>query len=225
MPNHDQILETLKSIADADKVIGMQAYMKNQFLYIGVQTNQRREATLKSLTQHAFPAEIDWEFVEACWTNPYREMQYVALDYLGRNVQLLLPDHLPQLKKLIIEKSWWDSVDGIVGFVGAIVQRNPDLKTLMVAWSLDENLWVRRTAIEHQLSLKEKTDTDLMELILVNNFGSKEFFINKAIGWALRDYAWTNPGWVKSFIDRHQNRMATLSIREGGKHLERLLPA
>jgi 3-methyladenine DNA glycosylase AlkD len=90
---------------------------------------------------------------------------------------------------------------------------------LMLKWSVDEDFWVRRVAIDHQLGRKEKTNTDLLEKILTNNFGSKEFFINKAIGWALRDYSKTNPDWVRYFIGKYKNKMDKLSIREGSKYI------
>jgi len=89
----------------------------------------------------------------------------------------------------------------------------------MLKWSVDEDFWVRRVAIDHQLGRKEKTNTDLLEKILTNNFGSKEFFINKAIGWALRDYSKTNPDWVRYFIGKYKNKMDKLSIREGSKYI------
>ncbi len=110
-------------------------------------------------------------------------------------------------------------MDSIVHLVGVLVQKHPELKELMVAWSLDGNLWIRRTAIEHQLAMKKKTDTELMEIILTNNFGSKEFFINKAIGWVLREYSKTDPGWVRGFLERHRPEMANLSIREAEKYI------
>ena len=89
----------------------------------------------------------------------------------------------------------------------------------MRAWSTEDDFWVRRIAIDHQLLRKDRTNTELLETILVNNFGSHEFFINKAIGWALRDYSKTNPDWVRNFIDRHRDQMAALSIKEGSKYI------
>ncbi|MGB4596295.1 MAG: DNA alkylation repair protein [Anaerolineaceae bacterium] len=219
MPDYSQILASLIAIANPEKVPGMKAYMKNQFEYLGVQTPASRQVLNHLLPKHQSAEEIDWEFVEECWADPHRELQYAALSYLARNVNLLNEMHIPQLKELILDKSWWDTVDSIVPMVGSIVQKNPELKALMINWSLDNNIWIRRTSIEHQLSFKTKTDTDLLEVILINNFGSKEFFINKAIGWALRDYSWTNPGWVRDFIERHRSEMAPLSIREGGKYV------
>lgn len=89
----------------------------------------------------------------------------------------------------------------------------------MLEWSKDEDFWLRRTAIDHQLCRKDKTNTELLEKILVNNFGSDEFFINKAIGWSLRDYSKTNPEYVKAFISKYSDQMANLSIKEASKYL------
>ena len=89
----------------------------------------------------------------------------------------------------------------------------------MLEWSKDEDLWVRRIAIDHQLCRKEKTNTELLERIIVNNFGSDEFFINKAIGWALRDYSKTNPEWVKDFVNKYNTKMHSLSIKEASKYI------
>lgn len=89
----------------------------------------------------------------------------------------------------------------------------------MLAWSKDDDFWVRRVAIEHQLLRKDKMNVELLNAILENNLGSSEFFINKAIGWALRDYSKTNPNWVENFIRKHHTEMATLSIKEGRKYL------
>nr|WP_088793636.1 DNA alkylation repair protein [Streptococcus pneumoniae] len=87
------------------------------------------------------------------------------------------------------------------------------------SWSLSDNIWLRRVAIDHQLLRKEKTNTQLMEKILLHNLNQTEFFINKAIGWILRDYSKTNPTWVTCFIDENKERMAELSIKEASKYL------
>lgn len=89
----------------------------------------------------------------------------------------------------------------------------------MLEWSTDEDFWMRRIAIDHQLCRKEKTNTELLEKILVNNFGSSEFFINKAIGWILRDYSRTNPDWVRCFLQTYSDKVDKLSVREASKYL------
>ena len=98
---------------------------------------------------------------------------------------------------------------------------NPDtrVKDLMIDWSKDENIWLKRTAIEHQLGLKDKTDTKLLEQIIINSFGNNEFFVNKAIGWALRDYSKTNSKYVKDFINKYKDKMNSLSIKEASKYI------
>ena len=103
----------------------------------------------------------------------------------------------------------------------AVLQQhaNPEVNNVLLAWSTDDNIWLRRVAIDHQLLRKQHTDTALLETIICNNLGQKEFFINKAIGWALRDYSKTNPEWVQGFIDHHRHEMAKLSLREAGKYL------
>ncbi len=97
------------------------------------------------------------------------------------------------MKKLIITKSWWDTTDAIDKVVGYLVKKYPELEEEMLKWSIDENIWIRRVSIIYQLGFKKNTNTALLEKIIVNNFNSKEFFINKAIGWILRDYSKTNP--------------------------------
>ena len=116
-------------------------------------------------------------------------------------------------------KSWWDTVDILDRVVGSLVYDKPELEKIILQWSLSDNIWLRRVAIDHQLLRKEKTDVHLMEKILFNNLDQTEFFINKAIGWALRDYSKTNPDWVASFIEKHKERMAELSIKEASKYL------
>jgi 3-methyladenine DNA glycosylase AlkD len=110
-------------------------------------------------------------------------------------------------------------VDGIDVIIGDVALRFPEVNDTLLAWSIDENIWLRRIAIDHQLMRKEKTNTELLERILVNNFGQTEFFINKAIGWSLRDFSKTNPDWVRGFIERHRHEMAPLSIKEAGKYV------
>ena len=163
--------------------------------------------------------KIDWEFVNKCWENKYREFQYVAADYLKNMKDKLTIDDIPKLKRLILKKSWWDTIDNLDMTIGALALKDSNVNKILLEWSLDENIWLRRIAIDHQLLRKEKTNTELLEKILKNNLGQAEFFINKAIGWALRDYSKTNPEWVKNFIEENKENMAKLSIKEASKYL------
>ena len=107
-------------------------------------------------------------------------------------------------------KSWWDTVDILDRVVGSLVYDHPELEEIILKWSLSDNIWLRRVAIDHQLLRKEKTNVQLLEKILLHNLNQTEFFINKAIGWALRDYSKTNPTWVAGFIEKTRKEWLTL---------------
>ena len=216
--NVEELVKELKAVANPDDAVVMKAYMKNKFEFLGVKTPARRKLA-KTFFKQQTDSVIDWNFINEAWNNPYRELQYASLDYLESRKKLLIPSDLSHLKKLAQTKSWWDTIDFLDRLVGSIIARFPETKEIILAWSRDEDIWLRRLAIDHQLFRKEETDTELLEKILVNNLGQTEFFINKAIGWALRDYSKTNPDWVREFIERHQIEMAGLSIREGSKYL------
>lgn len=213
-----KLVKELKAVANPDDAAAMKAYMKNKFEFLGVKTPARRKL-VKAFFKQQTDSVIDWDFINEAWNNPYRELQYAALDYLESRKKLLTPSDLPGLKKLAQTKSWWDTIDFLDRLVGSIIAQFPETKEIILSWSCDEDIWLRRLAIDHQLLRKEETDIELLEKILVNNLAQSEFFINKAIGWALRDYSKTNPDWVRDFIERHQAEIAALSIREGSKYL------
>ena len=197
----------------------MSKYMLNKFEYIGIKTPERREIFKNFFKEYKNKEKIDWEFVNKCWENKYREFQYVAADYLKNMKDKLTINDIPKFKRLILEKSWWDTIDNLDMTIGALALKDSNVNKILLEWSLDENIWLRRIAIDHQLLRKEKTDIELLEKILKNNLGQTEFFINKAIGWALRDYSKTNPEWVKNFIEENKENMAKLSIKEASKYL------
>ena len=197
----------------------MSKYMLNKFEYIGIKTPERRKIFKNFFSKYKNEEKIDWEFVNKCWENKYREFQYIAADYLKNMKDKLTIDDIPKLKQLVLEKSWWDTIDNLDMTIGALALKDSNVNKILLEWSLDENIWLRRIAIDHQLLRKEKTNTELLEKILKNNLGQAEFFINKAIGWALRDYSKTNPEWVKNFIEENKEKMAKLSIKEASKYL------
>lgn len=131
----------------------------------------------------------------------------------------LVYEDVIHIKKYLKSKQWWDSIDNFYRIIGDIKFKDKRIDELMLQWSNDEDFWIRRVAINHQLYRKDKTDTELLEKILLNNFGSHEFFINKAIGWSLRNYSKTNPAWVKNFIEKYKDRMDKLSVKEASKYL------
>ena len=197
----------------------MSKYMLNKFEYIGIKTPKRRKIFKNFFKEYKNEEKIDWEFVNKCWENKYREFQYVAADYLKNMKDKLTIDDIPKLKQLVLEKSWWDTIDNLDMTIGALALKDSNVNKILLEWSLDENIWLKRIAIDHQLLRKEKTNTELLEKILKNNLGQAEFFINKSIGWALRDYSKTNPEWVRNFIEENRENMAKLSIKEASKYL------
>lgn len=144
----------------------------------------------------------------------------MAANYLKAMQSYLKDSDFPKLEQLVVTKSWWDTVDILDRIVGSLVYDKPEMEKLILQWSLSDNIWLRRVAIDHQLLRKAKTNVQLMEKILQNNLNQTEFFINKSIGWALRDYSKTNPTWVATFIEKNKKRMADLSIKEASKYLQ-----
>ena len=213
-----KIFDDLRAAANPEKAVQMSAYMRDQFAFLGIPTPRRKELSREFL-KAADKKIIDWQFVFDCWEQNEREFQYLALDYLTRLKKALTADDIPNIRRLIVSKSWWDTIDSLDVFIGDIALGDREVNTVILAWSEDENFWLRRAAIDHQLGRKEKTDKELLEKIIVNNLGQTEFFINKAIGWSLREYSKTDPGWVRAFIEKHKNNLAPLSVREGSKYL------
>lgn len=199
----------------------MSKYMQDKFRFLGVRGATRTEIYKKYFPDARKSKVIDWDFIENCWNKEEREFQYVVVYYLKAMQKFLKREDISRLKYLIVTKSWWDTVDLLAKVVGSLVLRIEGYDQIMLEWSKDSNIWLKRVAILYQLSLKEKVDKQVLESILVNNLGDSEFFINKAIGWALRDYSKFDPEWVREFIEKNKNGMANLSIREASKYLDK----
>ena len=197
----------------------MSKYMKDKFRFLGVRATTRTEIYKKYFPDTRKTKIIDWDFVESCWNKEEREFQYVVVYYLKAMQKFLKREDISRLKYLIVTKSWWDTVDLLAKVIGSLVIRIEGYDQIMLEWSKDSNIWLKRVAILYQLSLKEKVDKQILERILVGNLGDSEFFINKAIGWALRDYSKYNPEWVREFIKKTKDNMANLSIREASKYI------
>ena len=198
----------------------MGKYMRDKFNFLGIRGPKRTELFKKYFPTARKTKEIDWNFIETCWNKEEREFQYAVVYYLKAMQKFLKKGDISKLKYLVVTKSWWDTVDLLSKIIGDVVNRNKELKTLMLEWSKKENnIWLRRVAILHQLSFKENVDKLLLETILEDNLSDGEFFINKAIGWALRDYSKVNPEWVRKFIEKNRSEMTNLSLREASKYL------
>lgn len=219
-------LQTFIKLFEANRqdelAIQMAAYMKNQFPFLGIQTPLRKQLLKHYFMDHHAPRQdlirtAVWELYHL----PEREFQYAAIDVLERLKAQLSCDDLSFLRQLIESKSWWDSVDAIAPrIVGHIVMNNRIVGTeTMLDWSQADNMWTNRASILHQLKYKEQTDTTVLSSIILAHATSSEFFLQKSIGWALREYAKTDAKWVSHFVAAHQ--LKPLSKREALKNIEK----
>ncbi|MGG3561481.1 DNA alkylation repair protein [Neobacillus rhizosphaerae] len=199
----------------------MKKYLKNHFSFLGIKSPIRKELEKEFFKETGMLKEpLDQEFIIELWEKDEREYQYSALTYLEKSLKKLQKEDLALMERLVLEKSWWDTVDAIAAKpVGKIAEKFPEIiEEVIDCWAVHDNMWLRRTAILFQLKYKEKTDEERLYGYIKSNSGSKEFFIQKAIGWALREYSKTNPASVKQFIN--ENSLAPLSVREGSKYVD-----
>jgi 3-methyladenine DNA glycosylase AlkD len=207
--------------ADPKKAAPMKAYMRNQFEYLGIKSPELAELNKTFINQQGLPKMVELEqILHDLWELPEREYQYMAVGLLIRLGKELPADFIRTIEFLITTKSWWDTVDSIAGgAVGTHFKRYPLVKKKYVArWRKSENFWLRRTTLLFQLGYKKDTDFPLLCDLIRDNLGSKEFFINKAIGWALRQYSRIDPQGVRDFVA--QTPLHPLSKREALKWLE-----
>lgn len=219
MDKYNKIKQLFEQNRDEENAIKMSKYMRDMFKFYGLSTPIRKSFYKDLFKEEKERKSIDWKFLDKCYEDEYREFQYLVMDYLVTMQKYLTYDDVPKIYKYIKSKQWWDTIDGLDRIVGNIAFKDNRINDLMLEWSKNEDFWVRRIAIDHQLCRKEKTDTNLLKQIIVNNFGSNEFFINKAIGWSLRDYSKTNPEWVRNFVNKYRDKMNKLSIKEASKYI------
>lgn len=219
MSKYITIKQKFEENKNQEQAISMKKYMRNLFDFYGIQTPKRKAIYKNFLKEEKKNKKIDWNFLDECYNDSHREFQYLVYDYLLALNDYLTYDDIQKIKKYAKTKQWWDTIDFLDKVIGNIGLKDKKVDELMLKWSKDEDFWLRRLAIDHQLGRKEKTNTDLLKQIIINNLGSNEFFINKAIGWSLRDYSKTNPKWVKDFIQKHKDQMNKLSIKEASKYI------
>lgn len=196
----------------------MAKYMKNLFPFLGLKKPERAKLSREFLRDKKKEDRIDWDFIFECYEKPEREFQYLAIDYINEVKDLLRVEDIKNIEKLLLTKSWWDSVDAINKIIGYLVFKYPEMKDeTILNWSKSENIWLKRVSILFQLRYKENTDREFLTRVILENSRTDEFFINKAIGWALREYSKTNREWVRDFIEN--NDLSGLSVREGSKYI------
>ncbi|MEU1334799.1 DNA alkylation repair protein [Streptomyces sp. NPDC005865] len=221
----DTVLERLVNgyveAADPERAAQMRAYMKDVAPFLGLTSPVRRALSRTVLAGTPLPDENDCTAIALrCWELPEREYAYFAVDYLRRHVKRCTSGFLPVARHLVTTHPWWDTVDALAAHVvGGLVVADPALRRDMDTWIEDENLWVARTALLHQLRHKSATDTERLFAYCVRQSGHPDFFIRKAIGWCLREYAKTDPAAVRAFVERERGRLSPLSVREALKNL------
>ncbi|WP_405402148.1 DNA alkylation repair protein [Streptomyces sp. NBC_01104] len=221
----DTVLERLTVLyptaADPVRARSAAAYMKDVAPFLGIPTPRRRALSRTVLEGTPRPDEADCTAIALrCWALPEREYHYFAVDYLRRHVARCSSGFVPVLRHLVSTVSWWDTVDLLAAHVaGPLVAAGPELRRTMDEWIEDDDLWIARTALLHQLRFKEATDSRRLFAYCLRRAGHPDFFIRKAIGWALREYAKTDPRAVRDFVDGARDRLSPLSVREATKHL------
>lgn len=215
---------TLLFRADSLRAKGMSNYMKQNFDFYGISSTERRNIMSEYRKEIPLPKIVTGkdlvDFMVLSWGNFPRELQYCALDIGRKYVKLLEMGDIEGIEYLITHKSWWDSVDSLAPYFAASILSMDKSYALKKSeeWIASGNLWLQRSAIIYQLKQKSKTDAEILEHNIMALIDHKDFFIRKAIGWALREYAKTNPEFTLEFVENHKDLLSNLSIREALKH-------
>lgn len=223
----EEVRSELRSAADPAKAGPMQAYMKSSMPYYGVQTPEHRRLCRRVFAAHPLSSHEEWQAaVFALWRKAtHREERYAAIGLTGYKLYdgYQKMKTLPMYEEMIVTGAWWDYVDAIATHrLRELLVRHPGPMTRrMRSWSRSSDLWKRRASILCQVGRKKDTDLDLLYSSILPNLDDREFFIRKAIGWALRDYAWHNPDEIVRFVAEHEDRLSPLSRREALKNVGR----
>lgn len=206
----------LRALADPARGAPMAAYMRDQFPFLGVASRDRQLAGRELLTSsHGWGSDQLLDAAERLWALDEREFQQLGTDLLKRRADTLAPRDLDRLATLIITKSWWDTVDLLASHaVGSIVARHHDQANAIDRWIDDDNIWLARTAILHQLRFRDVTDRERLFRYVDRRAGDREFFIRKACGWALREYSKTDAAAVRHYVSTRGDRLPGLTRRE-----------
>jgi 3-methyladenine DNA glycosylase AlkD len=214
--------QQLAALADPARAAPMAAYMKQRFVFFGIPTPVRRAAVKAQIASLGRAPDADWllAVAEALWGFDERECQYVAVDLLVRFAARFEASHESRLAALVHAKAWWDSVDLIAAHVyGSLCRRAPALQARLDAYATHEDMWLRRVAILYQLNYADGTDRVRLAAILTANLDHTDFFIRKAMGWALRQFARHDAEWVHEWLEAHADRVSGLTRREALKRL------
>ncbi|WP_374772980.1 DNA alkylation repair protein [Streptomyces sp. NBC_01310] len=217
----ERLTGTYAAAADPVRARAMAAYMKDVAPFLGIPTPLRRDLSKNVTKDTPKPSEADCAALALrCWGLPEREYHYFAVDYLRRHVPRCSSGFLPVARHLIVTVPWWDTVDLLAAHtVGPLVAADPQAAQVMDEWVEDEDLWLARTALLHQLRYKDATDAGRLFAYCRRQAAHPDFFLRKAIGWALREYAKTDPDAVRAFVEAERGSLSPLSVREALKNL------
>jgi 3-methyladenine DNA glycosylase AlkD len=215
---------SLEAQADPARALGMKAYMKSTMPYHGVRMPQVRAAAVSAFAKTEFRSCDEWRSeVLAIWRGAnFREERYAAIVLAAdrRHAVCRNPESLPMFEEMIVTGAWWDYVDEVAHLIGDMLRAHPrEVRPVMRRWSTAANMWKRRVSIICQISFKDRTDLRLLYANIEPNLADREFFNRKAIGWALRSYAWTDPAEVARYVRDNESRLSGLSRREALKNV------
>lgn len=216
-----QAEELFRKNRNTENAIAMSKYMRNYFSFFGIKKPVRKEITkpiLLLINKNTSEKDV-LELVTLLWKKKEREFHYLAIDIINKYKKYLSKDSFNTIEWMLVTNSWWDSVDSLANYaVGPLVANFPELRREMKRFSNDANFWLKRIAIIHQLTYKSKVDEEFLFKVCLQHAHDKEFFIRKAIGWALRQYAKHKPKEVKRFVELNKDKLSPLSVREALKH-------
>lgn len=216
------IISLCEKNADANRAPAMKAYMKNHFEFYGINSPLRKEMVKDIKKKFTFKNDdAFWMLIDELWKSDQRELQYITLDLLATLSSKLTKENIPALERMILSKSWWDTVDMITpNLIGKIFMNDNASRDIYVyKWMDSDNIWLQRSAIIFQLKYGMKTDIELLSEAILKNDVSKEFFVRKAQGWALRQYGKYNPTFVYNFVQSNP-QLSGLTQKEALRSLK-----
>lgn len=219
----NRVTKELKKHADADNKEAMERYMLGQFVFFGVKKPERNLIckTLYPSIKVSISEKWILEVANILWSKNEREYHYVALDIFEKHKKLITPASFKTLEEMALTHSWWDTVDGISSYaIAPMVLKFPEVKKEMERFAKHKNMWLNRIAIIHQILYKKNTDVDFLFKVCERHMQCEEFFIRKAIGWALRQYAKTDKKAAYAFVEKNKAKLSVLSYKEALKHKE-----